>query len=117
MDSIGDRLRSRRLELGLNQKTLADAAGVTNAAVSKWETNGGRSISANVALRLAGRLKVNPFWLVFGEGEPTDAVRVPDLGDEALAIARRAERLPRPVTRALGELLRALDPGARDGGP
>jgi transcriptional regulator with XRE-family HTH domain len=67
MNNAGYRLKHRRIELGLKQIMVADVAGVTNAAVSKWETNGGESMSAIVALRLMRFLNVNPFWQIFGE--------------------------------------------------
>ena len=50
MSSIGQRMKHKRIERGLSQKDIANVAGVTNAAVSKWESNGGDSMSAIVAL-------------------------------------------------------------------
>ena len=108
MNSIGNRLKTRRLEQGLNQKIVADVAGVTNAAVSKWETNGGESMSAVVALRLSRHLNVNPFWLIFGQGQPTDEVHVPDISAEAQELARRIDQLPEDLRAALGRLLVAV---------
>lgn len=108
MNSIGARLKTRRLEKGLNQRGVADVAGVTNAAVSKWETNGGESMSAIVALRLAQHLHVNPYWLIFGEGLPTDEVHVPDISTEAQELARRIDRLPADIRAALRGLLTAI---------
>ena len=108
MNSIGNRLKTRRLEQGLNQKIVADVAGVTNAAVSKWETNGGESMSAVVALRLSRHLNVNPFWLIFGQGQPTDEVHVPDISTEAQELARRIDQLPEDLRAALGRLLVAV---------
>ena len=108
MENIGNRLKSTRVEQGLNQKVVADVAGVTNAAVSKWETNGGESMSAVVALKLARRLNVNPFWLVFGEGQPTDEVRTPNISAEAQDLARRIDRLPDDIRAAFGRLVAAI---------
>ena len=108
MTTIGTRLKNRRIEHGLNQKMLADVAGVTNAAVSKWETNGGQSMSAVVAMRLAQHLNVNPFWLICGHGEPTDSVHVPDITEASQALARKIDRLPERVRHAVQNLLTAL---------
>ena len=116
MDNIGNRLKTRRLERGLNQKGVADVAGVTNAAVSKWETNGGKSMSAIVAMRLARHLRVNPYWLVLGEGAPTDEIHVPDISARSQDVARRIDRLPAAVGEAIHGLLKALDPESRNGG-
>jgi transcriptional regulator with XRE-family HTH domain len=106
--SIGSRLRRRRIERGLNQKAVAEAVGVTNAAVSKWESNGGQSISAIVALKVSELLNVNPFWLIYGTGDPNDKIEMPDLSESARDIARRIDRLPGHVRDALGKLLLAL---------
>ena len=110
MSNIGYRLKTRRLAEGLNQKVVADVAGVTNAAVSKWETNGGESMSAVVALRLSKHLKVNPYWLICGQGEPTDEVHVPDISADAQDLARLIDRLPPHIQSAIRDLLRALTP-------
>jgi len=110
MNSIGARLKTRRLEQGLSQKLVAGVAGVTNAAVSKWETNGGESMSAVVALKLARHLNVNPFWLILGQGRPTDEVRVPEIAAAAQELARRIDRLPDDLQSAFGKLLAAIRP-------
>lgn len=36
--TIGDIIRNRRKELGMNQTDLAKAVGTTNATVSRWES-------------------------------------------------------------------------------
>ncbi len=108
MTTVGTRLKLRRTELGLNQKIVADVAGVTNAAVSKWETNGGESMSALVAMRLAQRLNVNPFWLVFGQGAPADKLQIPEFTNSTRELAQRIERLPPNLRSAIGELLTAI---------
>ena len=93
---------------GLNQKGVADVAGVTNAAVSKWESNGGESMSALVAMRLAEHLNVNPYWLILGQGKPTDEVKIPDISAEAQDLARHIDRLPGDVRNAVRSLLSAI---------
>jgi len=108
MGSIGMRLKNSRQDRGLNQKGVAEVAGVTNAAVSKWETNGGESMSAVVAMRLAEHLNVNPYWLILGKGNPTDKVEVPDITTEAQDLARLIDRMPGDVRHALLKLLSAI---------
>ena len=108
MSTIGKRLKAKRLEQGLNQKAVADVAGVTNAAVSKWEANGGESMSAIVALKLSERLNINPFWLIFGRGQPTDEVHTPEISLEAQEFARRIDRLPEQLRTAVRDLLTAI---------
>lgn len=108
MSSIGARLRDKRREQGLNQKEVARCADVTNAAVSKWEKTGGESMSAVVALRLADKLNVNPYWLILGRGEPNDRVHVPDISAEAREVARHVDRLPDELRDALKRMLAAM---------
>jgi transcriptional regulator with XRE-family HTH domain len=108
MSTIGSRLRNKRRERGLNQKEIAKAAEVTNAAVSKWETNGGNSMSAIVALNLADKLNVNPYWLIQGRGEPNDRVHAPDISAESREIASHVDRLPQDVREAVQRLVTAL---------
>jgi transcriptional regulator with XRE-family HTH domain len=108
MINLGQRLKNRRIELGLNQKKIADIVGVTNAAVSKWESNGGQSMSAIVAMRLARFMGVNPFWLVFGEGEPVDKLEVPEFSRQARDMAVHIERLPPRLNSLMQGLLTEL---------
>ena len=108
MGSFGVRLRLKRLEKGLNQKVLAEAVGVTNAAVSKWESNGGTAISAVVALKLSQRLNVNPFWLVLGQGGPNDKVEIPELSKPAEDLARKIDLLPSAKRDAIRRLLNTM---------
>ncbi len=108
MASFGIRLRRKRLEKGLNQKALAEAVGVTNAAVSKWESNGATAISAVVALKLSQRLNVNPFWLVLGQGGANDKVEIPELSKPAEDLARKIDRLPSPKRDAIQRLLNTM---------
>jgi transcriptional regulator with XRE-family HTH domain len=108
MTSIGQRLKRQRMELGLNQRAIAEIAGVTNAAVSKWESNGGEAMSAIVALRVSERLNINPFWLIFGAGQPNDRIHIPDVSESAQELARKIDRLPARVHEAIRSLLAAL---------
>ena len=108
MSTIGKRLKAKRLEQGLNQKTVADVVGVTNAAVSKWEANGCESMSAIVALKLSQSINVNPFSMIFGWGQPTDEVHTPEISLEAQELARRIDQLPEQLRTAVRGLLTAI---------
>jgi transcriptional regulator with XRE-family HTH domain len=96
------------MDQGLSQKEIAEAAGVTNAAISKWESNGGEAISAIAALRVSTQLNVNPYWLILGVGQPTDKIEVPDISKTAQEIARKIDNLPGPLSDAIQALLRAV---------
>lgn len=64
MSDIGDRIRQRRIELGLSQEELGEHIGTRQEAVSKWESQGPKHL-ANVE-RMAQALEVTPWWLAWG---------------------------------------------------
>jgi transcriptional regulator with XRE-family HTH domain len=63
--ALGDRVRERRLALGLSQMSLADRIGLHFTFVSSVE-RGERNLSLESLLRLAEGLGVNPAELVDG---------------------------------------------------
>lgn len=62
---IGRRVRERRLLLGLTQREVADAVGVSREQVSKWE-KGAKHLSLGSLLLLGPALGVDPGELVRG---------------------------------------------------
>ena len=64
---VGERLRSRRLKMGLSQSELGAAAGVTFQQVQKYE-RGTNRISASRMIQFAERLGVAPAYFVEGFG-------------------------------------------------
>ena len=65
-DRIGRFIAEKRKEQGLTQAQLAEALGITDRAVSKWET--GRSLpDAAIMLELCGLLKITVNDLLNGE--------------------------------------------------
>lgn len=66
--SMGHRILSRRKELGLSQLKLAQAMGVSMAAVSLWE-KGKTSITSDKLLKLSELLQCDVQWLLNGNTE------------------------------------------------
>lgn len=67
--TIGERIRLRRKELKLTQKDVSSAIkGVSNVAVSQWESNTTKPNAENI-LDLALVLRCDISWLLRGEGE------------------------------------------------
>jgi transcriptional regulator with XRE-family HTH domain len=62
---VGERLRSRRLKMGMSQSELGAAAGVTFQQVQKYE-KGANRISAGRMIQFAERLGVAPAYFVEG---------------------------------------------------
>jgi transcriptional regulator with XRE-family HTH domain len=66
--TFGDRLRRTRLELGLDQRTMADALNIHHATISRYERDGHtidkptKRLAALVQLRYG----VSADWLLYG---------------------------------------------------
>jgi transcriptional regulator with XRE-family HTH domain len=89
---VGERIRTRRLELGLSQRELS-APGVSYAYISRIEA-GFRRPSVKALRKLAPKLGVSVHWLETGREDPAEqlARMVRDghgqpISDEALALA------------------------------
>lgn len=65
---IGARIREARNARGMTQDDLAAAVGVSDKAISSWET--ARSLPAAYYLRdICAALGVSADWVLFGEDE------------------------------------------------
>ena len=69
---VGERLRSRRLKMGLSQTELGAAVGVTFQQVQKYE-KGANRISASRMVQFAEKLGVAPAYFVEGFGSRSKA--------------------------------------------
>jgi len=102
---VGNRVRMRRLLLGMNQETLANALGLTFQQVQKYE-GGANRVSASRLSAMAEILGV-PISYFFGDLRPDDAVVSPE--DQ-----RWREHLQRPETIEFIRLYYAIrDPKIR----
>jgi len=96
---VGGRIRMRRLLLGMNQETLANALGLTFQQVQKYE-GGANRVSASRLSAMAEILTV-PISYFFGDLRPDDAELSP-------AEKEWRERLQRPETIELIRLYYAI---------
>ena len=102
---VGNRIRMRRLLLGMNQETLANALGLTFQQVQKYE-GGANRVSASRLSAMAEILSV-PISYFFGDLRPDDAEVSPE--DQ-----RWREHLQRPETIEFIRLYYAIpDPKIR----
>jgi transcriptional regulator with XRE-family HTH domain len=69
---VGERLRSRRLKMGLSQTELGAAAGVTYQQLQKYE-RGTNRIAASRMIQFAEKLGVPPAYFVEGFGSGSKA--------------------------------------------
>lgn len=66
--TLAERIAARRKELGLRQEDLADAAGVSKAAVSQWERGETKNLKLEHLFKIADALKLHARWLALGQG-------------------------------------------------
>ena len=66
-NSIGQILRKRREELSLTQRQVANHVGVTEAAVSRWESGEIANMRRDKIVNLADILKVSPILIMGAE--------------------------------------------------
>ena len=78
MNNVGVELSSRRVELSLTQRQVADYVGVTEATVSRWESGKIDNMRRDKIARLANILRVSPL-LIMGIGEAPKRAAPPPL--------------------------------------
>ena len=100
---MSDRIKDKLEKLLLSPAGIADRLNVAAATVDRW-VDGTREPGFYNGLRLARQLRVNPWWLAFGEGPENEIGAVTTSGHrEAL---RAAE--PSTVLTKLGIQLQTL---------
>lgn len=67
MNTIGTRIQRQREILNMSTRQLAEAVGISNAAVTKLEKDQSKSPSADNLYKLAVALKTEPQYLLYGE--------------------------------------------------
>lgn len=74
---VGERIRRRRVLLGVTQDQLADALGISYQQIQKYETGANR-VSAGRLAQIAEVLEVQPGWFFDSSGSveaPSDSSR------------------------------------------
>jgi transcriptional regulator with XRE-family HTH domain len=71
---VGQKMRARRIFLGMSQSEVADAIGITFQQIQKYETGSNR-VGASRLQQISDVLGVSPFY--FFEGAPTLGKKTP----------------------------------------
>jgi transcriptional regulator with XRE-family HTH domain len=95
--TVGDRIRQRRIELGLSRRALS-AEGVTYAYISRLESNERRP-SVRALRKFAPQLLVSVHWLETGEVDPAEELARLVLENQGKQLPARAAKLARMITR------------------
>lgn len=101
---IGTLLKNRRIDLGLTLKEIADAVGVSEATVSRWESGEIANMKRDKIAALAKVLSISPAAIMGWEETPQEYYIDP----EAAALAQQIYE---------DKELRALFDAARDADP
>lgn len=64
MSDMGERIRQKRIELGLSLEELGKMLGVQKTAVSKWELGAVENIKRNTIEQMASIFRCSPAWLM-----------------------------------------------------
>lgn len=70
MDSVKDIIRNRRIELELTMKEVADAVGVSEATVCRWESGEIENMKRDKIVALSDVLRLPPTVIMGLEEEP-----------------------------------------------
>ncbi|EMN1953037.1 helix-turn-helix domain-containing protein [Citrobacter koseri] len=81
--TIGERIRARRKELKLTQKSLAKALKLSDVSISQWERDDSEPTGKNL-FALTKVLKCSPTWILFGDEDqtPEEPTELPIVLDE-----------------------------------
>ena len=68
--TLGQRIKLRRKQVGLSQKSLSKAVGVSDSSISLWESDHTAPRGENLH-ELASALQCSPTWILFGDEDKT----------------------------------------------
>ena len=88
MATINERIKERRLKMGLTLAEVADALGVKEATAQRYESGAIKSISHDIVCRLSELFNCSPSYLMGWEDTTTPAATDGILSEEALIVAR-----------------------------
>lgn len=70
---VKDIIKNRRLELGLTMKQVADAVGVSEATISRWESGDIANMRRDRIFALAKKLGISPLAIMGEDPQPVGA--------------------------------------------
>ena len=68
--SPGERIKKRRIELGLSQRKLGQRCNISGSAVAQWES-GQTNLSSDSLMQVAKAMETTPEWIMSGETRRT----------------------------------------------
>lgn len=89
--NLGERIKTRRLELGLTLEEVGKIVDVSKSTVMKWETGYIENMKRDKIALLAKALKVSPLWIM-GIDEEIDNVKDTEPLDKDIQLIQRAHK-------------------------
>lgn len=86
MTTLSERIDQLLVLRNINQAKLAQIGGIKRSAITNIKSGRNKGFSASTALLICKELKINPFWLILGEGTPELEPQAKDDGEKAKAI-------------------------------
>lgn len=103
-------IRDRRLELGLTMKEVANAVGVSEATVSRWESGDIADMKRSRIFSLSKVLQISPLVILgYSEENEKQPSAIEGLSEEALMVAQIIDRLPPEGRRLILAQVRAAE--------
>jgi len=104
---LGDKLRAKRLELGLTLEEVGNAVGVSKSTVKKWETGFIENMKRDKIALLAKVLRVSPLWVMGIEDTSSFATcrtkNIPMLGKIAAGVPMMVYENPPEYCASAGD--------------
>ena len=107
--TIGERIKNRRIELGMSVDDLARALGKNRATVYRYESNYIQSYKPDVLAALAKALNTVPsYFYGYDDLPPDDPVNDQPVTSEARILAKGIDRLPQAEREQALAVVRAM---------
>lgn len=103
-------IKDRRQSLGLTMKYVADAVGVSEATVSRWESGDIADMKRNRIINLAKVLQISPLDILDLPAETKQPTETDGLSEEEALMIQVYRSLPEAHRQALLAQVRALIP-------
>lgn len=107
-------IKDRRSELDLTMKEVADAVGVSEATVSRWESGDIADMKRSRIISLAKVLRISPLDILGLSEQEKQPSETEGLSDLAIQIAKLVDRLPPESRQLLLVQVRALAQAVSD---
>ena len=77
MNTLGDRIKLKRKELGLSQSELADKVGISYAQIGRYETKDAQPPTKTLTI-IADVLGISPDFLIYGTSDEKAKTKLSD---------------------------------------